>query len=453
MSISEKINGDHKETAAPETSSEKVSPKKPRKKIPCATREDYVELFECYLGSLPRDIFTKTCMMKNHGAWVPAEDWLDLVRTPAHEFTVNEIKIFHQTMIKSYFHEYEFEKTARLIPEIPKWDERDRIFEMALCLRLDDTQAGFDEMIVDSFLRYWLIGVFKKIEDPRFQNPVLIFKGNQGIGKEYFINTLTDGFEQWSKNISLTNNDRDNLLQLSHCAVLKIPEFDQTARFNLAMLKDMIFRDSSYIREAYAAKFRDIRCYASFVGSCNPDDFYRDPTGNRRFAVLNLQSIDYSYATGIEHSKQVLAQAKQLFEQKWEISKAALKLMSEFLDTKRPDSPGEVAAETWENIASNLLDSSFDEDKRNIVKRGWITNKEAEQHGLNAAVTKATSVPIGRLRSLLVSEGLYKFARIGDRNTNKERGYSLKRPLSGTGGTDYEERTVPQILEEEEDFI
>ena len=399
-----------------------------RKKIPEATREDYFDLFEKVLGPLPRDKFTGDCMRKVGKVWEAAENYLAKVKSEAHYLETSKIRKYNMQMVDHHYQEYTDIKEPGFLFDIPEWDEVDRLQTISRCLVLSEDQEKFTPKMVESLIKAWMAGIFRKLDDPRFQNPILILKGAQGIGKDHLINTMTDGFGQWSKHLTLSRNDADNLIQLSGSAVLKIAEFDRTSRTDVATIKDMIFRDTYSVRAAYARKSRDSDCRASFAATCNIEDIYRDPTGNRRFVVINLHSIMFRYADSVDDRMQILAQAKRLADDKFKVSEEAAKQMSDYLEGKTPESAEDAAKDEWNFEIEKWAVLNKDTTKGKIILlRSWMTNKEAREYGIIDEVAKTLKSNPRMIRQFLKNAGL-------EERTKIERGYRFELPKKSVTG-------------------
>lgn len=406
-----------------------------KKRIPNATREDYYDLFERVLGPLPRDIFGGACMVKEDRLWVPAVNSLPKVKSEAHVMETCRVRKYNMQMVENHFFAYQDAKEKILIPEIPTWDGIDHIRELCNRVELDGTQPGFTADTFYQYVCYWLSGVLLKLRDPGYQNPVLILKGPQGIGKDWFIDVLTAGFEQWSKDLTLTYNDKDNYTQLSKAAVLKISEFDRTSRTDISTLKDMIFRKYTHLRPSHKPEFKDEQCRASFAATVNIDDIYRDSTGNRRYIVFNLMRINYDWTLPMEFSKQLLAQAAILAKANIKPNKENAGAMAEFLLDKTPTGIEQVIAEHWAAEIEKWLESEapaylsesekaqLNADKYAIAERKWITNEEAIKHGIIDKMCRSFGTKPNILRNLLKSSGLDNRVRI---DGILARGYRLK---------------------------
>lgn len=378
------------------------------------TSETYFLLFKQILGPLPRDLFSGRCMVRIGDLWEPAVNHLDRVKSHAYDLNTEGLEL-RIAAIEPHFAAFEANQEAKFIPDVPQWDGLDRLKILADCCILDGSQQ-FPSNIVETYFKGWLSGVFRKLKDARYQNPVLILRSEkQGIGKDWLINTLTDGFGQWSRNLTLSRDDRDNYLQLSQAAVLKIGEFDRTSKTDAATLKDMIFCDKTDLRASYDRAALTRVCRASFVATVNPDDFYRDTTGNRRFAVFSLDRIDFSYPRTPADSQQILSQAKYLAETGYQIPPMCLGAMADFLANKTEEI-SEPLVEEWSKLVNNYLANCSIIIAEKITERGWITNEEGVDAGLFEQMARVASSNIRMVRQYLKSAGL------GIR-TRTERGY------------------------------
>lgn len=415
--------------------SERRAEKVKAKKGKPPTREVYFQLFEQILGPLPRDVFSGKCMVKHDNLWEPAQNFIHRVKSEVYDLQGVGLDM-SISAVDSHFFEYEVSKERSFIPTVPEWDNVDRIKQIADCVTLDGSQ-DFPASCVEQFFKSWMAGIFLKMEDPSHQNPVLILKGPQGIGKDVLVDTLTGGFGQWSKDLILSHNDKDNYTQLSRAAVLRISEFERTSKTDLSTIKDMIFRKFTFLRPSHQPEFKDAQCRASFVASCNTDDIYRDSTGNRRYVVFNVEALKWNYDRSAHAQAQIMAQARVLALEAFSPSQMNLDAMARFLETKTPESAEAISVETWVAEAERWIQSNT-VDAQEIIRRGWMTNEEAQRAGLFEKSCKALGIAQKTFRQHLKSEGMGIMLRA---DGAVKRGYSLK----------FEPSHMKQIVTDEND--
>lgn len=407
---------------------ERMRARNAEEKIPKAKRDDYDRLYETVLGPLPRDIFSGKCMVQHDGLWEPAQNFLRRCKSLAASAEEEGILKYNMDTLDNHFFDYECIKPRIFIPTVPQWDGKDRLKELAEALQLDGSQ-DFPSNAREQFTKAFIAGVFRKMQDPSFQNPVLILKGPQHAGKDTWLDTLCGGFDQWFKDMTLTHNDKDNYTQLSRAAVLRIAEFERTAKTDLATIKDMIFRKFTFLRPSHQPEFRDAQCRASFVASCNTDDIYRDSTGNRRFVVFNIERIAWNYDRSSEAQKQILAQARALAADNYQPSPMALDAMARFLEEKTPESIEALTVERWELEVRQWISANPTTADEVIFKRTpyWITNEEANKWGIFERVMKAVGIQLRTVRQHLKAEGL-GFNAYPSRHEPRSRGFLIEQP-------------------------
>lgn len=395
---------------------EKKTEKKKRKRK--AKYADYVALVKEHLGDVQRDMFSRQLMYKSdeNNFWVPVDNEIDRLKSYAAQAEETLPIEYERSLFLPHIKALESESKPRLLVEIPKWDGEDRIKVLAEALQLDGTQPGFTPAVIEDILKSWCAGLFRRMKDPSFQNPVLILVGPQGVGKNVWINSLVGsplhgGLGQFARPFELADTMRDNYAQLSRCLVLKVDEFDRMARFEQGVIKDLVFRESTNIREAYARSAADRVCKCSFIASCNNDDFYRDSSGHRRYWPINISSITWDYKRGQDEVAQVIAQAVKLFQSKYEISDYTRTVMGQFLEGKKPESFEDEILESW-NIRCEEFLSTMSGDL--AKKRGFVSNSEIVDKKMFESICRDHKIKVNLLRRVL---------RPYSRRNDKARGY------------------------------
>lgn len=343
-------------------------------RIPNAKYDDYVTLFESVLEAPRRDIFTDKLMTRDRGLWVPAINCLPIIRSAAARLEEQRTKRFKRPLIEDYLFDFERSKEPEFLAYIPEWDKRDRIkeFSDAIILRDGDvTQKDFCEL-----LKEWLSIALQRLENPETQNRILILKGNQGIGKDTWIDSLLAGAGQFAGHMSVVTGDKDTFLQLHRGLFLKISEFDKTARTEVSLLKDLITAHSTDLRAQYERDFRRRYVRCSFISSCNVDDILRDHTGSRRYLIFDVDRIDWTYPRTHYDSQQILAQARDLCRQGFRAGEQAQDAMRAYLDAKTPEDPALDTVDAFNGVAAKMLEGMTIEKRMLYEKRGWIPNSD-----------------------------------------------------------------------------
>lgn len=153
------------------------------------------------------------------------------------------------------------------------------------------------------FLRRWMIGAVGKAFESA-QNVMLVLDGPQDIGKSYFCYWLCPPtLQAYAIEGAIATDDKDSWLRLASSWLWEVSELGATTRkADREALKDFISRRDVTIRRPYARYDESRPALASLIGTINEEGsgFLNDPTGSRRFAVVNLTAIDRRYTNAFD---------------------------------------------------------------------------------------------------------------------------------------------------------
>lgn len=196
--------------------------------------------------------------------------------------------------------------------EAVKWDGKSRFNELLNTLSFTEDVAVEDKLLYETFLRKWLIGVVTKIYNPGSENNMLVFVGAQGAGKTRWFRRLAQPFPQGFIEAHINTDDKDSHLNLLRYFIWSVSELDTvTWSKDVGALKDFITKSEVRVRPAYARYEETGSSITSFCASVNSRDFLHDTTGNRRYLILLVDSVNADHNVDIG---QVFAEAKVLME-------------------------------------------------------------------------------------------------------------------------------------------
>lgn len=187
-----------------------------------------------------------------------------------------------------------------------QWDGKQNIAKVASCLRVSD---NLPQELSEKWLTYWLLKAIGKVLAQE-QNIVFVLEGGQGIGKSHFVKWLGDIFPNSYLEEHIDPHNKDCLLNLTRHLVWEICELEKTTRkHDAAALKHFITRSTVTVRPAYGRTSITRPVLASLIATTNnpASGYLTDETGNRRFLILPVSEIDWSY-TDID-PRQVWAEA------------------------------------------------------------------------------------------------------------------------------------------------
>jgi hypothetical protein len=218
------------------------------------------------------------------------------------------------------------------------WDGQDHIATLSIYFK--DKDDLFYEV-----LKHWLIGAVGKIIGPRpgQQHPMLVLDGPQGIGKSRFVWWLGSPLPGFYIQNSINTMDKDFLILLCSKWVWEVEELGATLRkSDIESLKAFLSKEIINVRKPYGRDEIVKPATASFIGTINSSGggFLADPTGHRRFRVINLQAIAWEYDKVIDIN-QVWAQAVALLKagETWELEKPAQEKINEINSRYEVDDP------------------------------------------------------------------------------------------------------------------
>jgi hypothetical protein len=352
--------------------------------------------------------------------WQSALNRLAAIRSEALQMEeAGQIK-FNRVAIEDHFIGWTGNMKPRFLVDIPEWDGVDRINLFASCLELNPAQ-GFSLEDCDNLITDWLVKAYRRLENPSVRNRILILKGKQNIGKDWWIDSLVSGAGQFTQDLSIVSGDKDSYLQLSRGLFLKISEFDRTARTEVSVLKDMVTKPYTDIRGSYERDIRRRDCRASFISSCNIDDILRDHTGSTRYIVLDVANIRYEYPVRDKNAGlQIMAQAKYMADG-WTCPSVTEEKLARWLGDRTPDNPLDDLVDAFNDELYKFISDLSYFRRKEYLDKGWIPNRELA--GVIKAVASQLEVKEVRVRNMLKNAGL------GVR-TKKAKGYKVSEDVT-----------------------
>lgn len=324
----------------------------------------YEAFFDTHLGGAKKDLISKKLMRRDSdGVWQPVINDVKAIRSYA------EAKGLKKADIEDNFDRYALEKKPELLIDIPEWDGVDRIATFTDYLKISNCR----DFVFEDLVKDWGAGVFRRLFDNEEQNRCIILKGGQGKGKDSFIRSFLRGFGPYYTKFSVFSQEKDYWNLYSKKLVVHIEEFDTTHNVSLGLLKQLITRDFSEFRAAYGRddELKVMRC--SFFSSVNFDDFLRDPTGNRRFAVFDVEDISWEYPD--DWSEQIKAQFYSLYKAGYRAQKESVLEMAELVK-KYEDIPlDSMVAEDFAECIRSKMRQEYGGSKKQLYRYDEIKHE------------------------------------------------------------------------------
>lgn len=200
-----------------------------------------------------------------------------------------------------------------IIESLPSWDGVDRISQLSRSFKLLHKEQ---EEIHCEVLRYWMCKSVQMVLFPEDINAVnrtvLTYQSSaQGIGKTTFARWLAEPFKRGSqpsiKELDYPDNNRDVKVELGKNFICLLDDINSWDARGLKNFKSVISSKTINARLPYAPQSSYLSRTASFIATTNEDGFLNE-SGNTRWAIFNLQSIDFDY-TNIDQ-QQLWSQAR-----------------------------------------------------------------------------------------------------------------------------------------------
>ena len=272
---------------------------------------------------------------------------------------------------------------------LPVWDGVDRItdFFRTYCA----SRSTPYEWSVARYLFAALYGRATTVEGIKADIvPVLV--GKQGARKSTLVRVLAPR-EDLAGEISLETRDADLARQLRGKCIAEIPELVGMSKKDVAAVKYWI----SLQKDSYIQKYQERETVAPrrclMMMTTNVHDFLTDPTGNRRFAPIEVGTIDIE---AVERDRlQLWAQAKVIFE-KDGIDHRSVEALSAQVNKDF------MWSDPWEEAISQWLER---ESLLPAEARQPLTAAAILEHAIGAAVSRVSPADGRRLATVMGNLG------------------------------------------------
>jgi predicted P-loop ATPase len=169
---------------------------------------------------------------------------------------------------------------------LPKLEEVDWQQIAACCLNTPEPWAQVH-------LQRQLIGLVARAIKPgcKLDTALVVHSPKQGIGKSTMWAIL--GGRWFSDSLGDLRNLKDDVLSLHSAWIHEWGEIDSVVgKRESETLKKFLSAQVDNVRKPYGRGVETLQRTCGIVGTTNRDDFIKDPTGNRRFPVISVNSVN-----------------------------------------------------------------------------------------------------------------------------------------------------------------
>ncbi|GGX33159.1 hypothetical protein GCM10007242_45310 [Pigmentiphaga litoralis] len=151
----------------------------------------------------------------------------------------------------------------------------------------------------------WLKQAVNRILHPGCKGDyALILEGKQGKGKSTALKTLGG---EWFSDAALDLSNKDASIALSGVWIYEIAELDAFNRAEATRIKAFVSMADDRYRPPYGKRYITRPRQTVFAGTTNNDEYFKDPTGNRRFWPIYCHNVDIEWLAA--NREQIFAQA------------------------------------------------------------------------------------------------------------------------------------------------
>jgi len=161
---------------------------------------------------------------------------------------------------------------------LPAWDEVPRMAHwLHECLGAEDNE--YTQMVGTWFL----MGMVRRVTLPGCQmDYMVVLEGLQGKGKSTALRTLV-GNDDWFADTPMRLGDKDAMLSLAGKWLYEVGELDAFNKAEVTAVKQYVSSRNDRVREPFARRHADRPRSGVFAGTTNQSEYFKDPTGARRF--------------------------------------------------------------------------------------------------------------------------------------------------------------------------
>jgi predicted P-loop ATPase len=171
-----------------------------------------------------------------------------------------------------------FHPVLDYLQALPVWDGIERLPHwLHECLGAADTT--YTRLVGTWFL----MGMVQRIRQPGCQmDYMIVLEGLQGKRKSTALRTLV-GIDDWFADTPIRIGDKDALLSLAGKWLYEVGELDSFNKAEVTAVKQYVSSRVDRVREPFARRPTDRPRSGVFAGSTNQSEYFKDPTGARRF--------------------------------------------------------------------------------------------------------------------------------------------------------------------------
>ena len=280
--------------------------------------------------------------------------------------------------------------------KLPKWDKSkpDHISKLANFV-VAKNQDWFNAQFIKMLVR----NVAAALGYIPFNKQCFVLTGGQSAGKSTFLRFLcpTELAPYYTEEIDFIS--KDGVIALTQNFLINLEELDKYNKTESGHIKTFMSKDQVKVRLPYAKRATRQKRIASFLGTTNQPQFLTDPTGNVRWLVMEIETINHDHGGAKGYNSididLVYAQAHSLLKSGFEY-----KLTAEEIRQSEQNNKSFLSETTESGIILEYFEPCKEEDATHGFNVGQLMKFLKTQTSLNLHHTK--------LKDGLLSQGFVR---------------------------------------------
>jgi putative DNA primase/helicase len=310
-----------------------------------------------------------------------------------------------------------------------KWDKVPRV-EGAFITYWGAPNTEYARLISQMFL----VGIAARAFYPGVKHDCApVFEGGQGAGKSTALSVLGG---DWYADTPFRMGEKDGYLSIQGILLYEIAELEQFNRSEVTAVKAFMSSKKDRYREPYGRRMKNMPRRTLFAATTNEGQYFKDPTGNRRFWPVHVGRIDIDALT--RDRDQLFGEAVHMLRNKvrW------YPTQQQQIELVNPQQEDREIPDPWIGRLYDYCEGTDADGKP-------IFGSRLEKVTVRELLTRALHIEIGKLgpakqETMRISTCMRKLGWVKDREPNGAREYYYERPRK-------EEVVAP--MEEEEDAL
>jgi predicted P-loop ATPase len=294
-----------------------------------------------------------------------------------------------------------------------RWDGVPRVAE-AFATYWGATASEYLSLVSTMFF----VGLAKRAYVPGIKHDdAPVFEGSQGEGKSTALSILGG---EWFADTPFRMGEKDGYLSIQGILIYEIAELEQFNRSEVTAVKAFMSSQKDRYREPYGRRMKNQPRRTVFAATTNENQYFKDPTGNRRFWPVDTGRLDLD---GLRRDRE------QLFGEAVHMMRAGVKWYPTREQQRDIIGPQQSSREIWDEWTGRIweylegLDTDGNPTRAERIMR--ITGRELLTRALHIEIGKISNAKTETMR---ISNIMRKLGWEKRRDTTGAREFYYARP-------------------------